>query len=157
MLALIVFTSFVFVGCKDKDFSVYIFVGDGGSITINEDKDRILLKEVLTLDEKVDIKLKAYPNEGYVFHQWILGTEVYSDQPEITLTVSEETTIKAVFRNNATTYTVTYKDANGVNLSSETIKYGETFKYIPAVPQIEGYTGAFYIGDKKIQNGEAFK
>ena len=70
-----------------------------------------------TYNENTLVILEAIPNEGYTFVEWKLGDDVYSNQPRLEITATEDLSLVAHFAAlPATKYIVTLTDPAGLGV-----------------------------------------
>jgi len=78
------------------------------------------------------VTLTATPNTGYSFVNWTEGGETVSTSTEYTFNANESCTLVANFELNS--YTVTFVNADGTELQSSEVAYGETPAYTGETP-----------------------
>jgi len=141
---LILFAMLTFSACKDKDFSVYLFTSNGGTISINDSDEHIELKETVRFSKKGSITLHAHAKEGYTFLYWLVNSYFYSVDTTLDLDVKGETVIKAMFKNNLEgEYQITFLDVDGKEISTSPINYND-YITLPTVNVPDGYTAVFF-------------
>lgn len=155
-VALIFISALALTGCKDQ-YSVYVFTSTGGHITINDSNDKISLKEILYYNKNVNLTFNAHENEGYQFLYWLKDTQVYSTDKSLTLNISQETVIKAMFE-KSDSLSITFIDENNKLLTENPliIQQNEVMKNFPAIPVKDGYIGNFYCGEEKMVEGKKY-
>ena len=155
-VTLVFVSSLMLFGCKAQ-YSVYVFTSTGGYVSINESSDKISLKEILYYNKDVIQTFHAHENEGYQFLYWLKDTQVYSTEKSITLTITNETVIKAIFEKNDT-LSITFVDEKN-NLLLQTplsIQPNEIMKNFPTIPTKDGFVGNFYCGEDKMIEGSSY-
>ena len=155
-IALIFVSILALTGCKDQ-YSVYVFTSTGGYVTLDDSTDKISLKEILYYNKEVELTFNAHENEGYQFLYWLKDTQVYSAEKSISLKISKETVIKAIFE-KSDSLSITFVDENN-NLLSEnpiSIQPDEIMKGFPTIPKKDGYVGSFYCDEDKMVEGAKY-
>ena len=137
----------VYNAAEETKYTVTVESVTGGTVT--SDKEEAALGETVTVTVKAD--------EGKVL-ETITVTD--ADDNEITLTKGENgtytfgqpasnVTVKATFIAETHTHTVKWVDEDGEEIDSITVNHGEGIDEanIPAVPEKDGFTGAWSVTD----------
>ena len=137
----------VYNAAEETKYTVTVESVTGGTVT--SDKEEAALGETVTVTVKAD--------EGKVL-ETIIVTD--ADDNEITLTKGENgtytfgqpasnVTVKATFIAETHTHTVKWVDEDGEEIDSVTVNHGEGIDEadIPAVPEKDGFTGAWSVTD----------
>ena len=137
----------VYNAAEETKYTVTVESVTGGTVT--SDKEEAALGETVTVTVKAD--------EGKVL-ETIIVTD--ADDNEITLTKGENgtytfgqpasnVTVKATFVAETHTHTVKWVDEDGEEIDSVTVNHGEGIDEadIPAVPEKDGFTGAWSVTD----------
>ncbi len=90
--------------------------------------------QVMDADTETVLTKNTFTREGYTFDHWNTAADdsgtSYKDEQAVTL--KEDTTLYAIWKTN--TYTITWKDADGSTLKTDTVNYGEMPEYKGETP-----------------------
>lgn len=132
-LILCVGASFALSGCKDnKSYNqLYVFCTQGGYVMVEGQRDVVKNgdegSKIFKIEEQTSIKLKAIPNNGYVFSEWEYAEglngkfDTFSHQAEINLISDEDVmVIRAVFsRVGENTFGFNFVNGEGYEIKLE--------------------------------------
>jgi len=136
-------TGYTFTGW-DKSFNKVtknltvnaVFKESAKSYTVKFYNGSKLLKEQIVKSDKSATAPKDPSKSGYIFTGW---DKAFNK-------VAKDLIVNAVFKPNATTYTVSFNTGGGLKVASQTVKSGDTVKK-PKDPTREGYIFAGWYSD----------
>ena len=136
----------------NKEYSLTVSTSEGGKILMKIDDDDHTIthdaNEIFKVKNSTNIKLVAEEFEGYEFIKWTLNNEDKSSDAEITIKISENSTINAIFAPETVNVTInngTITEDFDYELTSNLL-YTLNTKY----PAPAGYKHSFKINDTVI-------